>query len=102
VAYTITIAGKAPVAGAVSATFAANSTNNAVALAITGDTATASGTTITYTPTMGYSSTDSFTYTATNTAGTSPAATVSITVTEPTLMLTPAVGALPGARVGSA
>jgi hypothetical protein len=42
--------------------------------------ATASGTAITYTPTRGYSGTDSFQYKATNAGGTSAAATVTITV----------------------
>ncbi|QRY70412.1 putative Ig domain-containing protein (plasmid) [Ensifer sp. PDNC004] len=93
-----------PVANAASATVAANSTANAIALNITGGTAdsvaidavathgtaSASGTTITYTPTAGYSGTDSFTYTATNVAGTSTAATVTVTVTPPVLDLTPA------------
>ncbi len=84
----------APVANAVSATVAANSSNNAITLNITGGTptsvavasgagqgtATASGTSITYTPNSGYSGNDSFTYTATNVGGTSVPATVSITV----------------------
>ncbi len=84
----------APVAGAVSATVAYNSSNNAIPLNITGGaptsvavasgagqgTATASGTSITYTPTPGYSGSDSFTYTATNDGGTSAPATVTITV----------------------
>ncbi len=90
----------APVANDVAATVPANSTNNAVTLNITGGppasvavgtaahgTATAVGTSITYTPTTGYSGPDSFTYTATNVTGTSAAATVSITVTAPTLTL---------------
>jgi len=103
-----------PVANAVSATVAANSSENAVALNITGGTANgvsiganaghgtaiASGTTITYTPTAGYSGTDSFTYTASNDAGTSTPATVSITVTPPTLVMTPA--SLPNTSAGSA
>ncbi len=91
---TITVNPLAPVANAVSATVAYNSSNNAITLNITGGaatsvavasgashgTATASGTSITYTPTAGYSGSDSFTYTATNATGTSAAATVSITV----------------------
>ncbi len=91
---TITVNPLAPVANAVSATVAYNSSNNAITLNITGGvatsvavasgashgTATASGTSITYTPTSGYSGSDSFTYTATNATGTSAAATVSITV----------------------
>ncbi|WP_230405429.1 putative Ig domain-containing protein [Plesiomonas shigelloides] len=90
-------------AGSVTKTVTANSSNNAITLNLSGGTATsvavatnashgtatASGTSITYTPTAGYSGADSFTYTATNAAGTSTAATVSITVTAPTLSLTP-------------
>lgn len=105
----------APVANAVSATVAANSPANPVTLEITGGTAasvtvaspashgtaTASGTTITYTPDPGYSGTDSFTYTATNATGTSAPATVTITVTAPTLALAPAAGALPAGTVGT-
>ncbi|MFM0198579.1 putative Ig domain-containing protein [Paraburkholderia fungorum] len=116
VAYTIVIAGAAPVAGAVSATVAANSTNDTIALALSGGvansvsvvsspthgTATASGTSITYTPTAGYSGSDSFTYNATNATGTSSTATVTITVSAPTLALTPAAGALANGTVGTA
>ncbi|WP_330970389.1 Ig-like domain-containing protein, partial [Lysobacter sp. A3-1-A15] len=47
--------------------------------------AVASGTTISYQPDAGFSGTDSFTYTATNSAGTSAAAAVSITVSAPTI-----------------
>ncbi|WP_137152055.1 putative Ig domain-containing protein [Devosia sp. FKR38] len=106
----------APVANAVSATVAANSSNNAITLNLTGGaasgvaigaaashgTATASGTTIRYTPTTGYSGSDSFTYTATNTSGTSTPATVTVTVTAPTFGFAPAAGALTAARVGTA
>src|SRR5690606_6053228 len=67
-----------PVANPVSATVAANSTNNPITLNITGGTPTsvavgtapangtalASGTSITYTPNAGYAGPDSFTYTA--------------------------------------
>ena len=87
-------AGSAPVAGASSVTVAANSTANPITLNLSGGgptsvavasaashgTVTASGTSITYTPTAGYSGPDSFTYTATNTFGTSSPATVTITV----------------------
>lgn len=55
-----------------------------------------------YTPTAGYSGADSFTYTATNASGTSAPATVSITVGAPTLVFTPAPGALLGGTVGTA
>lgn len=103
-----------PVAGVATATVAANSSNNPITLAITGTatavavasaaahgTATASGTSISYTPAAGYSGADSFTYTASNGAGTSSAATVSITVSRPTLVITPSSGALPGGQVGA-
>ncbi|WP_368731463.1 IPTL-CTERM sorting domain-containing protein [Delftia sp. K82] len=103
-AYTFTINAQAPVAGAVSATVAANSSANPITLNLSGGaatsvaiasaashgTATASGTSITYTPTAGYSGPDSFTYTATNATGTSSPATVSITVSAPTLAVAPA------------
>ncbi|WP_343299542.1 IPTL-CTERM sorting domain-containing protein [Delftia sp. Cs1-4] len=103
-AYTLAINPQAPVAGAVSATVAANSSANPITLNLSGGaatsvaiasaashgTATASGTSVTYTPTTGYSGPDSFTYTATNTSGTSSPATVSITVSAPTLAVAPA------------
>ncbi|WP_377706327.1 putative Ig domain-containing protein [Pseudomonas protegens] len=103
-AYSITIGVQAPVANAVSATVAANSSANPITLNITGGaassvaiataashgTATASGTSITYTPTAGYSGSDSFTYTATNASGTSSPATVSLSVSAPALSITPA------------
>ncbi|ALN86342.1 outer membrane autotransporter barrel domain protein [Lysobacter capsici] len=102
-----------PVANPVSATVAFNSTANPITLNITGGipasvavaaapahgTATASGTTITYTPTAGYAGPDTFTYTATNVAGTSAPATVTITVGNPTITVT-ASGPLT-AQVGS-
>lgn len=101
-------------ANAVSATVAANSSANMITLNITGGvpdsvaigaspshgTTSVSGATIAYTPTAGYSGTDSFTYTATNLSGTSVAATVSITVTRPTLELTPSPGRIPGGVAG--
>ncbi|WP_221411043.1 putative Ig domain-containing protein, partial [Aeromonas hydrophila] len=76
-AYSLVINGLPPVANAVSATVAANSSANPITLNITGGAAssvavataashgaaTASGTSITYTPTAGYSGSDSFTYT---------------------------------------
>ncbi len=115
-AYTIAIAVEAPTAGDVSATVAANSTANPVTLSLGGGiadtlaigtqpthgTASVSGLAIIYTPTPGYSGSDSFTYTATNVTGTSTAATVTITVTAPTLSFSPAVGALPGGTAKTA
>ncbi|WP_210184550.1 putative Ig domain-containing protein, partial [Rhizobium sp. YK2] len=93
-----------PIAGSVSATVSHGSTSNAITLNLSGGaassvavgtqashgTATASGTSITYTPTASYSGPDSFTYTATNAAGTSSPATVTITVSPPTITLGPA------------
>ena len=80
------------VAGAVSATVAYGSSANPITLNLSGGaaaavavstaashgTATASGTSITYTPTIGYFGADSFQYTATNAAGTSLPATVTV------------------------
>ncbi len=104
-----------PIANAVTTTVAANSAANGITLAITGGAAdslavaspaangmaTASGTTISYTPTAGYSGTDSFTYTATNAAGTSSPATITVTVTAPTLSLSPAAGGLADGTKGT-
>ena len=92
-----------PIANPVSATVAYDSTSNPITLNITGGapasvavgtqaahgTATASGTSITYTPTTGYAGPDSFTYTATNAGGTSSPATATITVSPPTINYTP-------------
>lgn len=114
---TVTVVNVAPpVANAVSAIVAYNSSANPITLNLTGGaaasvavasqgthgTATASGTSITYTPTAGYAGPDSFTYTATNAGGTSVPATATITVSPPTLSMTPASGALPSATVGAA
>ncbi|WP_425604150.1 putative Ig domain-containing protein [Stenotrophomonas pavanii] len=93
-----------PVANPVSATVAYGSTSNPITLNITGGvpasvavgtqaahgTATASGTSITYTPTPGYAGPDSFTYTATNAGGTSSPATATLTVSPPTITYAPA------------
>ena len=57
-------------------------------------TTNVSGTTITYQPTTGYAGTDSFTYTATNSGGTSEPATVWITVDDPTTMTISVAGGL--------
>ncbi|MGK5058970.1 autotransporter domain-containing protein [Janthinobacterium sp. LB2P49] len=102
--YSFEVGAQAPVANAVGATVAANSGANPIPLDLTGGiatsvavasaaghgTATASGTSITYTPTAGYSGPDSFSYTATNDGGTSSAATVTIAVSVPQLVLAPA------------
>lgn len=100
---TLAVQNLPPVAGAVSATVAYNSTNNPVTLNLTGGTATsvavgtvaahgtavATGTTITYTPTTGYAGPDSFTYTGTNGSGSSSPATVSVTVSAPNIVYVP-------------
>ncbi|QIH07518.1 MULTISPECIES: autotransporter domain-containing protein [unclassified Pseudomonas] len=100
-AYTYAV--PAPTVGPVSATVAANSSSNPITLSLSGGaatsvavstaathgTATATGTSITYTPAPGYSGSDTFTYTATNASGTSSPATVSLTVSAPTLAITP-------------
>ncbi|GLQ94010.1 hypothetical protein GCM10007901_29610 [Dyella acidisoli] len=85
-----------PAAGPVSTSVAFDSSNNAIPLNTSGNptavavvsapahgTARAAGTSITYSPTVGYTGSDSFTYTASNAAGTSTLATVTITVNPP-------------------
>ncbi|WP_180977433.1 putative Ig domain-containing protein [Janthinobacterium sp. ROICE36] len=113
-AYSVTVAAGAPVAGNVSATVAYGSSANLITLNLSGGaatsvavasgalhgTATASGTSITYTPTAGYGGSDSFSYTASNGIGTSAPATVTITVSGPTITITPST--VPAAAVGTA
>ncbi len=103
-----------PVANPVSVTVVYGSGANPVTLNITGGipasvavaaapahgTAVASGTSITYQPAAGYSGPDSFTYTATNVAGTSTPAVVTVNVTDPTISIA-ASGPLTG-QVGTA
>lgn len=100
---TINVVNQPPTAGPVSATVAYGSSANPIALNITGTTATsvavstaashgtatASGTSITYTPTTGYAGPDTFAYTASNAAGSSSPATVTITVSPPTIVYAP-------------
>ncbi len=107
---------QAPIANSVTTTVAANSSVNPITLNITGGaaasvaiasnpshgTASASGTSITYTPVAGYSGADSFTYTAANASGTSAAATVTVIVSAPSLSFTPAAGTLAAGTVGTA
>ena len=113
--YTLSVSAAAPVAGNSAATVAANSSNNALTLALSGDpadtvsivtppahgSATVSGTTISYTPTTGYSGSDSFTYTASNSGGTSAEARVAIDISPSSLILSPPGGVLPSATAGS-
>ncbi|WP_175560437.1 beta strand repeat-containing protein, partial [Janthinobacterium lividum] len=112
-AYSGTVAAGAPVAGNVSATVAYGSSANPVTLDLSGGvatsvavasaalhgTATANGTSITYTPTAGYAGLDSFTYTASNGIGTSAAATVAVIVNALEVTLVPTV---PGATIAMA
>ncbi|MFD1295586.1 putative Ig domain-containing protein [Lysobacter gummosus] len=63
-------------------------TSVAIGTAPAHGTAIASGLSITYQPTVGYAGPDSFTYTATNSAGTSAPATVTITVLPPGITVT--------------
>ncbi|WP_160861951.1 putative Ig domain-containing protein [Shinella kummerowiae] len=114
--YSLAMGGLAPIANAVTLTVAANASAKAVTLNITGGaatsvavatdaahgTATASKKTITYKPAVGYSGMDTFTYTATNAAGTSLPATVTVTVMPPKIVLSPSAGALPRGTVGKA
>ncbi len=113
-AYSVTTAVPAPVAGAVSATVGYNSSGNPIFLNLSGGAATsvavvtaaahgttaASGTSIYYTPTAGYAGADSFTYTASNTSGTSAPATVTITVVAPMISVGPST--LPNPTAGTA
>lgn len=88
---------KPPIAGAITLTVSGNSFNNIITPINTGGSyatvnlvgaashgsRSLSGLTMIYSPTSGYSGTDSFTYSLTGPGGTSSAATVSITVTVP-------------------
>ncbi|EOT1172503.1 autotransporter domain-containing protein [Cronobacter dublinensis] len=106
-----------PVAGNVTAQVAANSNANPLTLALSGGAATSvslvtppshgvvvvSGLSVTYTPLTGYTGSDSFVYHASNSAGDSADATVSLTILAPTTVtIAPASGALPAATTGSA
>lgn len=104
----------APVAEAVTTTVPYGATSAPVALTLTGGTAeslaivgapshgtvTVSGLTIAYTSAAGYAGPDSFTYTATGAGGTSAPATVSVTVSPPTITLDATT--LSAAQVGAA
>ncbi|SDD45828.1 Calx-beta domain-containing protein [Aquimonas voraii] len=105
-AYSISVIDVPPVAGNSALTVAYNAPATNVPLTLSGGSATSlalgtlptrgtavvSGTTITYQPTAGYAGADSFTYTATNSGGTSAPATVSITVQDPVVTITPSGG----------
>jgi len=101
--YTLVVIDAPPVANAVSVTVPYGAGPTAVALNITGGGATsvavasaasngsavAAGMVITYQPNAGFAGADSFTYTATGPGGTSPAATVSVTVSDPVIAIVP-------------
>ncbi|HEX4853076.1 putative Ig domain-containing protein [Arenimonas sp.] len=101
-AYAITVVDVPPVANNGSVTVAFNAAATNVPLNITGGapvsvaigtapangTAIATGTSITYQPNVGYAGPDSFTYTATNSGGTSAPATISVTVSDPVVTIT--------------
>lgn len=101
----------APSSSDLSMTVAANSSNNSISFTVSGTeqvstvstaghgTTSLSGSTASYTPAAGYSGADSFTYTVTDSAsGLSSTATVYVTVTAPTLVITPS--GLPDGVVG--
>jgi outer membrane autotransporter protein len=73
----------------------------AVATPASHGTTTVAGISIFYTPTPGYVGSDSFTYTATNVAGTSAPATISITVNPPPPSAPVVTTPVPGSQVGS-
>ncbi len=109
---TLQIDEQIPIAGNSNITVAANSADNPVALNLSGGaasmititapptngTVTVTGTTVTYTPTAGFSGTDFFFYTASNSGGTSNEGIVGIQISAPVLTILPSV--LPQARVG--
>lgn len=113
IVYNVTIT-TPPVANSSSATVSYNSSGTPITLSLSGGATTsvavmtgashgtvaASGTSISYTPTVGYSGPDSFTYTASNGSGTSAPATVSITVGTPTITIAPSI--VRAATVGTA
>jgi len=101
-AYSGTVGAGRPVLADSSATVAYGSAGNDIAVSNSGGVATsvsvtgaashgtavAAGPGLAYTPTAGFFGADSFTYTATNAVGTSDAATVTVTVSPPTIIVT--------------
>ena len=100
--YAITVIDVPPTAANSSLTVAYNAAATNVPLSLSGGaptslaivtpptngTAIVSGTTITYQPNTGYAGPDSFSYSATNSGGTSAPATVTITVQDPVITIT--------------
>ena len=105
-AYAIAVIDEPPTGGSSSLTLAYNAPATNVPLTLSGGaptslaigtppangTAIVSGTTITYQPNAGYAGPDSFTYTATNSGGTSAPATVSVTVQDAVITITASGG----------
>lgn len=101
--YSIEVIDMVPFANPVTSNVSYNSSNNSVALNINAGTpasvaiatnpshgtVSVSGLSITYTPTSNYAGPDSFTYTASNTSGTSAPANVTINVADPVITITP-------------
>lgn len=113
--YSLIVNAAPPVVSDSAATVAANSSDNPVTLSIAGTvtsvsimempthgSAVVSGTAIIYTPVPGYVGSDSVTYTAANSSGSSAQARISLTVSPVLLALTPASGALPAATAEKA
>ena len=104
--YSVVVTDQAPVANSGSLTVDYNAAATPVPLNITGGTpssvaiatspssgtAIATGTTITYQPAAAFAGSDSFTYTATNSGGTSVPATISVTVNDPVITITASGG----------
>lgn len=103
-AFSITVVDLPPTAGPTSLGLGFNAPATAVPLVLGGGSATAvavatppangsavvSGLGISYQPNAGFAGSDSFTYTASNSGGTSAPATATITVAAPTLVIAPA------------
>lgn len=101
--YSIEVIDMVPFANPVTSNVGYNSSNNSVTLNINAGTpasvaiatspshgtVSVSGTSIKYTPTTNYAGPDSFTYTASNTSGTSAPANVTINVADPVITITP-------------
>lgn len=104
--YSLLVIDTPPIAGNSSLTVAYNGAAASVPLSLSGGAATSlslgtapsngavviAGTTLTYQPNAGYAGPDSFTYTATNSGGTSSPATVSITVQDAVITISASGG----------
>ena len=88
----LTVAYRAPATGVPLSLSGGAPTSLAITTPPTHGSAIVSGLTITYQPTSSYAGPDSFRYTASNAGGTSAAATVSVTVQDPVITITPSGG----------